>query len=254
MRSRRIVFGLGLSVVMALVFGSGNTLSAQSGVIHACVDHKGDIRVDDDCKPGEHPISWNIKGPAGPSGPSGAAGPAGATGPIGPIGPSGPEGPAGRDGRDGGSSSAPEPTLRMQMGVDGLTGIQVSARTPIVAFSVGTTNTVVVGGGGGGTGKANFQDFNVSKFLDSFSVPMLLATATGEHLREVTIEVFELNASLPFAVYKLADVIITSDSAGGSINGLQENVSLNYGKFTSDITIGGMMFHSCYDVKASKQC
>jgi len=143
----------------------------------------------------------------------------------------------------------------MQMGVDGLNGIPANARTPILSFAVGASNTFSGPvGGGGGAGKANFQDFSITKLLDSFSVPMLLATATGEHIREVTIEVFEINGANPFAIYKLDDVIVTSDAAGGSINGLQENVTLSYGRFTSDITIGGTMFHSCYDLKAVKQC
>src|SRR5262249_15835693 len=121
------------------------------------------------------------------------------------------------------------------------TGIPASARTPILGFSVGASNTFSGPiGGGGGTGKANFQDFSITKLLDSFSLPMLLATATGEHIREVTIEVFEINAANPFAVYKLDDVVVTSDSAGGSINGLQESVTLNYGRFISDLTIGGV--------------
>ncbi len=106
MNSRGIVgFGpraIGLAAVVAVVaflgaaaFAVASAMNEESEVIHACVDPGGELRLvesDEECRPNEEPVHWNVEGPEGPAGPEGEQGP---QGPEGPAGPEGPEGPAG---------------------------------------------------------------------------------------------------------------------------------------------------------------
>jgi type VI secretion system secreted protein Hcp len=225
----------------------GNTLvSAQSGVIRGCVGNDGKISMSGpsgSCRNNETSLVWNVEGPAG------------VVGPQGPVGPAGPEGPAGRDGRDGRDAIIPRPpapTVAMTMKVDGMNG---DNPTPIKSFSLGATNAGDLGtGGGGGAGKVDFQNLNVSKLLDGMSVPLLNAAATGKHLRDVTINVFEAGSSTPFAIYVFQDALVASDLLGSSQNALSEQVSFNFAKIISDITVDGVTFHSCFDIRGNVAC
>jgi hypothetical protein len=89
---RRHRFTTGLIVgLTAAVLGSAGiaTAAVSSGIISACVDHHGNLRVSNHCLNGEKSLSWNVAGVSGPQGPSGPAGAAGAQGPAGPQGPAG---------------------------------------------------------------------------------------------------------------------------------------------------------------------
>jgi hypothetical protein len=99
------------------------------GVIHACVETRGDSATIGDlklshCHAGFRRISWNIRGPRGPRGPRGArgaAGPAGPTGATGAKGATGARGPAGPTGPAGASALNPVPpgqTIRGAVGGD----------------------------------------------------------------------------------------------------------------------------------------
>jgi type VI secretion system secreted protein Hcp len=228
-----------------LVAAAAAAVSAQSGTIRACVSGNGNIRIvgaGESCGNQGSLLIWNAQGAPGPAGPQGPAGPAG---------PQGPEGPAGRDGRDATGPAPPEATVTLQMTVGGMNGGQP---TPILAFSLGATNTGVVGGGGGGAGKVSFQDLSVSKLLDGMSVSLLRAAATGNHIKAMLIEVFEIGSSSPFAVYTFEDVFVTADVFGASNQAPSENVSFNFAKIISDVTFGGTTFHTCYDVKNNIPC
>jgi hypothetical protein len=78
-----------------------------SGVIHACYDTGGNLKVIDasaTCPKGYTPLNWSQTGPqgaTGPQGPKGDTGAAGATGPAGAIGATGPAGPKGDTGAVG---------------------------------------------------------------------------------------------------------------------------------------------------------
>ena len=140
----------------------------------------------------------------------------------------------------------------LQMTVDDMNNDQP---TPILAFSLGATNTGAIGsGGGGGAGKVSFQDLSVNKQLDGMSVSLLSAAATGKHIKDVTIEVFEIGASSPFAVYTFQDALVTADVFGASNQAPSESVSFVFSKVLSDVTFGGTTFHSCYDLKANATC
>jgi type VI protein secretion system component Hcp len=239
----RVMSGAFVSAAIASIFIAGAQVSAQGGVIRACVNAGGSLRLapgGEACKPTESLLTWNVEGKVGPAGPAG------------PTGPTGPDGPAGRDGRDATTPAPPAPTTRHQMTIAGMNG---GNPTPIQAFSLGASNPAVIDtGGGGAAGKVNFADLSVLKMIDGLTVPLLKATATGTFLAEVKLEVFQIGTSVPFATYTFSDALVTAHALGGSPASISESVSFAYGKIASSITLGGMTFDSCYDLKAAKSC
>jgi Collagen triple helix repeat (20 copies) len=116
-----------------------------------------------ECRTGDMPISWNIRGrrgssgPAGaigrtgPAGPAGAQGPAGATGaqgltgetgltgPIGPQGPKGETGAQGPRGADGEQGPQGETGPRGPQGEPGISGYEVVKESKSVSVAAGAT-------------------------------------------------------------------------------------------------------------------
>jgi type VI protein secretion system component Hcp len=90
--------------------------------------------------------------------------------------------------------------------------------------------------------------------LDGMSVPLLSAAATGKHIKDVQIDVFEVGSGTPFATYTFQDALVTADVLGSSQNALNEQLTFNFAKIISDITIAGTTFHSCFDIKANVTC
>ena len=238
-------------VCVALAGGPGLYAASANGVLVACVGPNGEMRAvsgADACRRNETPLTWNA---AGPQGTSGAAG---ATGPAGPAGSQGPEGPAGRDGRDGrdgAGSVAPVPTVNAQMRIDGLNS---NNATPIFSFSLGATNSGASSAGGAGASKVTFANLVVSKMLDGDSVPLLQAAATGQVLRTLVIDVFAAGSNVPFAIYTFEDVVVTSNVLGSSTSAVSEQDAFDFHKITSDVTVNGQAFHSCFDIKTAASC
>jgi len=116
------LFLAGLLIGASVGLASGSIPSSDTGVIYACYDSGGNVKLIDNavtltCPKGyKGPISWGqtgqqgIPGPAGPTGPqgetgaTGASGPQGEPGPAGPQGEPGPAGPQGEPGLPGGAS------------------------------------------------------------------------------------------------------------------------------------------------------
>ena len=143
------------------------------------------------------------------------------------------------------------PAVAAQMKIEGLNG---NNPTPILSFSLGATNSASASGAGGGVGKATFSDLVVSKLLDGDSVPLLQAAATGQVLRSLVIEVSLVGSSVPFAVYTFEDVTVSSNVLGSSNGTVNEQDAFDFRKITSDVTLNGQTFHSCFDIKALSSC
>jgi type VI protein secretion system component Hcp len=135
------------------------------------------------------------------------------------------------------------------MRIDGLNG---NTATPIVSFSLGATNSA--GDGGGGAGKVVFSSLSVAKTLDADSVPLLQAAATGQVLKTVAIQVFAGNSLTPFATYTFEDVTVTSTVFGSSPTSVDEQDQFDFRRITSDVTVNGQSFHSCFDIKTFTPC
>jgi type VI secretion system secreted protein Hcp len=104
----------------------------------------------------------------------------------------------------------------------------------ILAWSWGVSNSGTTHmGGGGGSGKANFQDISVTKYIDSGSHALLLGCATGEHFDQAVLTVRKAGKTQQkYVTITMNEVMITSVSTGGSggEDRLTENLSLNFAK------------------------
>jgi hypothetical protein len=106
-----------VTALFVFAIGATWTVAQSDGVIHACKDKDGNIRIVNselDCNPDpkkETHIFWNVAGEQGPVGPVGPEGPVAVPdvqvvvteveGPAGPVGPQGPQGPQGPEGPPG---------------------------------------------------------------------------------------------------------------------------------------------------------
>jgi type VI protein secretion system component Hcp len=237
-------------------------------LIHACVkDGSGDARIvrpGTSCHRSEHLVVWNVAGPQGPAGapglpgPPGAPGAPGAEGPQGPGGPSGPPGPPG-DCAAGGGGSARDPKIIGRITIDGLG--KPGEGSSLFSVKIGVKVAGLGGfGSGGGAGKATFEDFELLKPVDSLSPQLLVATATGEHFREATIEIFgEGGPGAPAVLtWELKDVIVSGFDFTVTGEGVADTFTLFYSQVCSvfdGTDDAGKPVHvkECYDVKASKK-
>src|SRR6267143_6785578 len=78
------------STAFALRMRTPGSTSPVNGVISACVNYEGEVRVINPnfggrCRSSESPISWNQVGAPGPQGPVGPPGADGTPGPVGPA-------------------------------------------------------------------------------------------------------------------------------------------------------------------------
>jgi type VI secretion system secreted protein Hcp len=200
------------------------------------------------------------QGPAGPVGPQGPQGEQGVVGPQGAQGPQGVQGPQGAQGAQGAQGPAGTPS-DVTVNVEGLGGSSTSGVPLLAGFEVFTSIDGIDGestarghedwidtlgytfgvtqtgsshtGGGGGAGRADFQDLAILKVVDRATPQLLAATAEGEHLQQVIVEIGRTAEGQfrPVLRYTLDDVIITSfKPAGVSGSRLLEEVSFNFGR------------------------
>ena len=117
----------------------------------------------------------------------------------------------------------------------------------ILAWSFGASNSGSTHvAGGSGSGKANFQDLNVTKYIDMASPDLLKSVAKGTHHADATLIVRKAGDNpLEYLIMEMKDVMITSYSTGGSggEDRLTENISLNFDffkyKYTEQLKAGG---------------
>lgn len=101
-------------------------------------------------------------------------------------------------------------------------------------------------GGGGGSGKANFQDISVTKWVDISSPALMTTCATGKHLKDAVLIVRKAGEKpLEYIKITMKQCIITSISTGGSggDDRLSENISINFAEvnfvYLSQAATGG---------------
>ena len=136
-----------------------------------------------------------------------------------------------------------------------IAGINDNNPAAIQSFSLGATDTLGTStGSGGGAGKVSFANLAVSKGLDADSVPLLQAAATGQVLKTLVIDVFASHDGAAFATYTFEDVVVTSNVIGAANSSTSEQDAFDFRRITSDVSINGQTFHSCFDVKTSTSC
>ena len=136
--------------------------------------------------------------------------------------------------------------------LDGIEGESTDARhakeIDVAAWSLGVTNSGSThSGGGGGAGRATFTDLAVTKLLDKASPALMLAVATGRHVRSGRLTVSSVGGPRPleYLVVDLEDVRVTSCLLADAADPERptENVALAYGKihvaYTQQSPTGG---------------
>jgi type VI secretion system secreted protein Hcp len=89
-------------------------------------------------------------------------------------------------------------------------------------------------GGGAGTGKANFQDLSVTKYVDIASTPLMLSCAQGKHIPTATLTCRKAGGENPleYLVITMSQVMVSAIQHGGSTGDERttEVVTLNFEK------------------------
>ncbi len=132
----------------------------------------------------------------------------------------------------------------MFLKVDGVKGEARDAKhkdeIDVLAWSWGASQSGTTHmGGGGGSGKANFQDISVTKWVDSASHKLLQNVATGKHVKEALLTVRKAgDKPLEYIKLTMKDCLISSVSTGGSggEDRLTENISINFAEFEFEYT------------------
>lgn len=94
-------------------------------------------------------------------------------------------------------------------------------------------------GGGASVGKPRFSDFHIAKTLDKATPKLVLACASGEHIRNATMELTLETEERSRTFYRIEfeNVVVTSFSQSGNSGDLpMESVSFSYGKITIEYT------------------
>jgi type VI secretion system secreted protein Hcp len=107
----------------------------------------------------------------------------------------------------------------------------------IESFSWGLSQSGASGtGGGGGAGKVSVHDISCTKFTDKASPELMLACASGKHIKEGLITVRKAGEQpVEYLKIKLTDILISGyQTAGHGSDLLTENVTLNFAKFNVD--------------------
>jgi type VI secretion system secreted protein Hcp len=151
--------------------------------------------------------------------------------------------------------------------IDGIEGESADSKhkgeIQLESFSWGVTNQGSHGmGGGGGAGKAAFQDIHFTKKVDSASPKLMLACATGEHIKKAILVARKAGKEqVDFYKVTLENVLVSSYQQSGSSHGdvaPTSSFSLNYAKVEfeykpqkDDGSLGGAI-KAGYDQKAQK--
>jgi type VI secretion system Hcp family effector len=157
----------------------------------------------------------------------------------------------------------------MFLKIDGIKGESSDADhkewMEIESFSWGVSqpaSAVVSTAGGGTVGRASFGDLSVTKILDSASPLIAQACVSGQHIKEIIIELFRSagDKRVKYWEYKLEDSIISSVSIGGGGGLPSESITFNYAKITYTYTKqeragggGGGNVPGGWDLKTNKK-
>jgi type VI secretion system secreted protein Hcp len=153
--------------------------------------------------------------------------------------------------------------LKLQ-GVDGeSTDSKHKAEIDIESWSWGATQSGAHGfGGGGGAGKVQMQDFHFTMRVNKASPKLMLACATGEHIKEAILTCRKAGKEQQeYLKIKFSDLLVSSYQTGGSAGDVipMDQISLNFSKIEleykeqkPDGTLGGAT-KAGYDLKLNKQ-
>jgi len=89
-------------------------------------------------------------------------------------------------------------------------------------------------GGGGGAGKVVMQDFHFTMKMNKASAKLMLACATGQHIKEAKLTCRKAGGGQQeYLVIKMSDLLVSSYQTGGSAHGEvvpTDQISINFAK------------------------
>ena len=151
--------------------------------------------------------------------------------------------------------------------IDGIKGESTDAKhageIDVEAFSWGVSNIGAAPvGGGAGAGKASFSDFSFVTRATTASPQLIMACASGKHLKEAVFSARRPGAAaVEFLKITFTDVLISSYQESGSSgdDGPVDSVSFNFAKIKFEFTSTGPKGTSGgrasggWDLKANKK-
>lgn len=154
----------------------------------------------------------------------------------------------------------------MFLELDGIKGESTDSKhkdkIDILSYTFGVHQTgASSGGGGSGAGKASFDDLHISKFADLASPNLMLACATGQHIKKAIIYVRKAGGQQEdYYTITLEELIVSSmQNTGTGSDAPTESLTMNFSKITfeykpqkSDGSLGGVS-KAGYDIKANKK-
>jgi type VI secretion system secreted protein Hcp len=122
--------------------------------------------------------------------------------------------------------------------IDGIEGESTDSKhkgqIDVESWSWGETSSGSASGGGGGSGKVQIQDFAFTARLSKASPALLLACASGKHLKSAVLTGRKAGkGQLEFLTFSLSDLLVSSYQAAGSEGDEvrpMDAVSLNFSK------------------------
>jgi type VI secretion system secreted protein Hcp len=124
--------------------------------------------------------------------------------------------------------------------IDGIAGESLDkahkGEIELESFSWGETNEAPghAGGGGGGAGRVQIQDLHVVAHVNKASPTLMLACATGKHLKEAVLTARKAGkGQQEFLVFKFSDLLVSSYQIGGAAHTDTppiDQVSFNFAK------------------------
>jgi type VI secretion system secreted protein Hcp len=133
----------------------------------------------------------------------------------------------------------------------------------IESFSWGVSNSgSLSSSGGAGTGKSTFQDLTVTNNTHKSSPLIMLACASGEHIKKAVLSLRKAGgSSFDYIKVTLTDVLVSSYLEAGDTGGdrAAESVSLNFARIEFSYTqqaddgSAGTTTSAGWDILANKQ-
>ncbi len=136
----------------------------------------------------------------------------------------------------------------------------------VLSFNWGVSQPVSMASATGGrtSGRADFQDFTITKVVDKATPDLYLYCVNGKHIPKVEIECcLATGEKHCFQKFTLEDVVVSSVSPGGAADAGEnkplETVTFNYGKIRWEYTPidhtgkKGSTIKRGWDLEANKQ-
>ena len=123
--------------------------------------------------------------------------------------------------------------------IEGLKGESADSKhkgaIELETFSFGNSNEgSFATGGGGGAGKVHFQDFHVATQVNKASPELMLACASGKHIKKAQLFVRKQGENQQdYLVITFEDILVSSYQVGGSTGSTNlptDQFSLNFAK------------------------